>query len=81
MPTPMKCDQCVAAMINGVFCHETGCPNTHKKYDLYEERWMLTFECTDCGSELVEGERCKCGDEPDLNDDGHQNDFWSQDKD
>ena len=26
-----KCDQCVAAMINGVFCHETGCPNAKKK--------------------------------------------------
>jgi len=22
----MKCDHCAAAMINGVFCHETGCP-------------------------------------------------------
>ena len=26
----MSCDQCVAAMINGVYCHETGCPNTRK---------------------------------------------------
>lgn len=25
-----SCDQCVAAMINGVFCHETGCPNKTK---------------------------------------------------
>lgn len=25
-----SCDQCCAAMINGVFCHETGCPNTGK---------------------------------------------------
>lgn len=23
----LGCDQCVAAMINGVFCHEHGCPN------------------------------------------------------
>ncbi len=21
------CDQCVALMINGVYCHEIGCPN------------------------------------------------------
>jgi hypothetical protein len=28
--TDMRCDQCCAAMINGVYCHETGCPNTHK---------------------------------------------------
>jgi len=26
-----SCDQCVAVMINGVFCHETGCPNAQKK--------------------------------------------------
>jgi len=25
----MKCNQCNATMINGVFCHELGCPNTH----------------------------------------------------
>jgi hypothetical protein len=24
------CDQCEALVINGVFCHETGCPNTRK---------------------------------------------------
>jgi len=26
-----KCDSCNAAMINGVFCHEAGCPNARKK--------------------------------------------------
>jgi hypothetical protein len=26
----LTCDQCCAAMINGVYCHETGCPNMHK---------------------------------------------------
>jgi hypothetical protein len=26
----MSCNQCQAMMINGVYCHETGCPNTHK---------------------------------------------------
>lgn len=25
-----RCDQCEAAMINGVFCHEIGCPNARK---------------------------------------------------
>lgn len=23
----MKCDQCDSATINGVYCHEHGCPN------------------------------------------------------
>jgi len=26
----ISCDQCCAAMINGVYCHELGCPNRHK---------------------------------------------------
>lgn len=34
-PTIIKqaagCDQCAASMINGVFCHETGCPNKKRK--------------------------------------------------
>ena len=25
-----SCDQCEALMINGVYCHEQGCPNTNK---------------------------------------------------
>lgn len=35
----MKCDQCEAAMINGVFCHETGCPNTHRVWNAETETW------------------------------------------
>lgn len=26
----LTCDQCNAAMIQGVYCHEVGCPNKHK---------------------------------------------------
>jgi len=26
---PYGCEQCVAVMVNGIFCHETGCPNSH----------------------------------------------------
>lgn len=36
----MKCDQCVSAYINGVFCHETGCPNTFKDFDLDTGTWL-----------------------------------------
>ena len=25
-----SCNQCSAMMIQGIYCHETGCPNTHK---------------------------------------------------
>ena len=26
----LSCNQCEAMMIQGVYCHETGCPNAHK---------------------------------------------------
>ena len=47
----MNCDQCEAVMINGVFCHETGCPNSHKRY--IDGEWMIVYVCPECGSESV----------------------------
>jgi hypothetical protein len=41
-----SCDQCSACMINGVYCHETGCPNTNKvKID--GVWWIKTRESED----------------------------------
>jgi hypothetical protein len=28
-----RCDSCEALMINGVYCHETGCPKAGKRGD------------------------------------------------
>ncbi len=36
----VTCDQCAFAMINRVFCHETGCPNERKAWDGEERRWV-----------------------------------------
>lgn len=30
-PKKVKCDQCIIMVINGVVCHEHGCPNARKK--------------------------------------------------
>jgi len=38
----MKCDQCDSATINGVFCHEQGCPNI-----------VITRPCYACGGETT----------------------------
>jgi hypothetical protein len=54
----MRCDQCEAAMINGVFCHETGCPNSRKLYDSLSDSWRKVYECRECGCEVFEGEVC-----------------------
>jgi len=37
----MHCDQCQMLAINGIACHETGCPSAWKE----EER-----ECAECGT-------------------------------
>ena len=41
----MRCLQCEALMINGVFCHETGCPNSH----LDANRKPYAKDCLECG--------------------------------
>ena len=37
------CNSCQALMINGIHCHETGCPDSWKDYQ---------NECYECGQEL-----------------------------
>jgi hypothetical protein len=45
-------------MINGVFCHETGCKNSRKVYRY--GAWIKVFECRECGCEVEEGTACDC---------------------
>lgn len=40
----ISCNQCEALVINGVFCHETGCPNRHKVWDSIEGEWITELE-------------------------------------
>lgn len=41
---PVKCNQCSSSRINGVFCHEKGCPNDYKTFDQYEGEWVNNIE-------------------------------------
>jgi len=43
----IKCDQCAAVVINGIPCHETGCPNSH--IDLATNS-PYQVECKFCGT-------------------------------
>ena len=54
----IKCDQCVAVMINHVFCHERGCPNLRKRW--IDGEWVTILECHECGGEVREGGQCEC---------------------
>jgi hypothetical protein len=56
--TPIKCNQCEAAMINGVFCHELGCPNSRKTW--VDGEWTKFVECFNCGCDVIAGETCDC---------------------
>ena len=51
-----SCDQCSATAINGVFCHERGCPNENKRWSVDE--WRKTYACDFCGHEVFEDESC-----------------------
>ena len=46
----MKCDQCEVARINGIACHEEGCPNSHLDPITGDPN---PVECWECGFEFV----------------------------
>lgn len=52
------CNQCEVLIINGLFCHETGCPNSKKKW--VNGEWVKFVKCFECGFEVEEGTECNC---------------------
>ena len=62
----MRCNQCEAAMINSVFCHETGCPNSGSRYDADSGEWIKQRKCFDCGCTVDADESCCSGMESDT---------------
>lgn len=56
----VRCDQCAASMINGVFCHETGCVNGRKTWLEDRQEWVLFKKCFYCGCDAEVGEYCGC---------------------
>jgi hypothetical protein len=60
---PIHCDQCQAARINGVFCHETGCPNQKKTWLAERREWIRFVACFECGFDVEEGTYCGCCEE------------------
>lgn len=60
----MPCDQCQVLSINGMACHETGCPNSWL-HPVTDEPYEV--ECRMCGCDFkpeVQGQRyCGCQEE------------------
>ena len=45
----VSCDQCAAAVINGLACHERGCPNERKECKGCNESVPMNVDyCADC---------------------------------
>ena len=44
----VKCSQCEACAINGVACHETGCPNQTYECEGCNELLSYRGYCNDC---------------------------------
>jgi hypothetical protein len=54
----IHCDQCQMLSINGVPCHETGCPNSHSRYDADSDTWIKQRECFECGCTVDADDPC-----------------------
>ncbi len=59
-PKHNRCNQCEALVINGVYCHETGCPNSKKTWVAERGEWVLFVECWNCGCDVEKGTFCDC---------------------
>ena len=72
----MKCNQCEMLSINGVPCHETGCPNSDKVW--HDGEYVREYACPECGelyAERSEAGDC-CNDFGECDDDD-DDDGWS----
>lgn len=52
----VHCDQCEMLSINGVACHETGCPNMGARWD--GDGWVRQRKCFDCGCAVDRDDPC-----------------------
>ena len=57
-PQRIHCDSCAALMIQGLFCHETGCPNTNSRYDAETGSWVKQRKCFECGYTVDRDDPC-----------------------
>ena len=57
---PVTCDQCEMLSINGVACHETGCPNGGRTWNVERQQWVKYVDCFECGFQVEVGETCDC---------------------
>lgn len=69
----VSCDQCEMLSIQGVPCHETGCPNQNARWDRESQSWVKQRECRECGSTVDADDPCCNG--PQEDDEFHPSTF------
>lgn len=52
----MRCDSCEMLSINGLPCHEMGCPNRTAKWR--DGEWIKQRTCFTCGYEVDANDPC-----------------------
>jgi hypothetical protein len=73
----MHCDQCEMLSINGVACHERGCPNTNSRFDSESGDWIKQRECFECGCTVDADDACCDADDEPLRRDAKRELFLS----
>jgi len=59
----ITCQCCELVSINGIACHEFGCPNRGGTWDRERGDWVHYVDCLECGYPVEIGERCSCMDD------------------
>jgi len=54
----VNCDQCEMLSINGIPCHEQGCPNSNSRWDADSQSWIKQRECRECGGTVDADDPC-----------------------
>jgi hypothetical protein len=56
----ITCNECDLVSINGLPCHEHGCPNVNARWDAADGEWIKQYECRECGFTVDRNVGCDC---------------------
>lgn len=59
----MKCNECEMVSIDGIPCHESGCPNSSARWD--GDDWIQQRKCFTCGYTVDRDDDCCDAEESD----------------
>jgi hypothetical protein len=60
------CNHCDLISINGIACHEHGCPNERKTWIEERGEWVRFVNCFVCGFPVEVGTQCDCQEDTEV---------------